>query len=618
MTLSEALPVLRFHTRRGPGESHAWLVVAGTLVCVASVAIAAGGASGDAVFGRGLLQLLIVGVPIAVGLYALRAPVNPRFGVAMLGIGFAWSLTALGESTLSVPYTIGRLATWLIFLCAIYLLLIFPSGRIETRLERGLLVGYVGVALALFFATAPLIQEFPVKTIWATCTTDCPANAVQLVDRQPAFMTEVIAVREWLVELLWLGLFYSMFRRWRAASSLQRWTVAPAFIAGTLFGVCQCAAITSRRLGASTDTVVAFTSAWTFCIVAVCAAFLFGLVRRRMLMAGALGRLGVALRVSDDHAQMSDAVATALDDSTMQLHFRAPGSEGWRNARGQPVAWPPELAPGRALTTIPTDDGGHEVALIHDVGLQDNRELLNGVSSMVLAGWRQQQLTADLSRAMIDLEDSRHRIAEAADLERARIERDLHDGAQQRLIALRIRLGLAAERLHDDPAGGVQDVHELEFEAERALEDLRSLARGIYPPVLNDWGLPDALRSVAAQAPMPVHLEAVGVTRQPTELESAVYFACVEALQNALKHAGSAAEVWIELRQTRSRLSFEVRDNGPGFTPEASDGRGVRNMHDRVEAIGGNLKIESKPGHGTRVVGSVQLPQEPSAASVAR
>ena len=117
---------------------------------------------------------------------------------------------------------------------------------------------------------------------------------------------------------------------------------------------------------------------------------------------------------------------------------------------------------------------------------------------------------------------------------------------------------------------------------------------------------------------MPVHLETVPVTRQPIELESAVYFACVEALQNALKHAGTATGVWIELRQTSSKLSFEVRDDGPGFTPEASDGRGVRNMHDRVEAIGGDLKIESKLGHGTRVVGSIQLPQEPSAESGAR
>src|SRR5215212_11054206 len=113
---------------------------------------------------------------------------------------------------------------------------------------------------------------------------------------------------------------------------------------------------------------------------------------------------------------------------------------------------------------------------------------------------------------MGDLEDSRRRIAEAADLERARIERDLHDGAQQRLVALRIRLGLAEEIFNTDPDAGVQEVHELGFEVERALDELRALAHGVYPPPLTDRRLPDALQSVALQAPMPVHVAAVGVT----------------------------------------------------------------------------------------------------------
>jgi signal transduction histidine kinase len=227
---------------------------------------------------------------------------------------------------------------------------------------------------------------------------------------------------------------------------------------------------------------------------------------------------------------------------------------------------------------------------------------------MVLASWRHERLTADLGRAMTELDESRRRIAEAADLERARIERDLHDGAQQRLVALRIRLGLAEELLTSNPGVGVQVVHELGFEAERALDELRSLAHGVYPPMLTDRGLPDALRSAAAQAPMHVHVVALGVSRHPIEIESAVYFTCVEALQNALKHAGSATGVWIRLSQTHGRLRFEVRDDGPGFRLEDHDGRGLRNMHDRIEAIGGDLTIDAKPGHGTRGIASVPLP----------
>jgi signal transduction histidine kinase len=305
---------------------------------------------------------------------------------------------------------------------------------------------------------------------------------------------------------------------------------------------------------------------------------------------------------------MRDALATALRDSSMQLLFRERDSGAWQDARDRPVTWPPDLAADQAITTVSVDGAQPDVALVHDVALLDDPELLDGVSGMVLGGSRHQRLSADLGRAMIDLEESRRRIAEAADLERVRIERDLHDGAQQRLVSLRIRLGLAEERLKTDPAAGTQLVHELGFEAEAALDELRALARGVYPPVLTDLGLPDALRSMAAQAPLPVHLLESGVTRHAIEIESAAYFTCVEAVQNALKHAHGATGMWIKLSQAPTWLHFDVRDDGPGFRTDGVHGRGLRNMHDRIEAVGGQLSVESEPGHGTRVTGTIPLP----------
>jgi signal transduction histidine kinase len=608
MAIIDARQALGARARSVPNPLELWLALAGVLVCVSSVALAVVGASSDAAFGRGLLQLLVVGVPIAVGLYTLRAPVNKLFGYALLAVGFAWSLTALAESTLSVPHTVGRLATWLTFPCVVYLLLAFPHGRIEKRLDRAVLLGVVAVMLLLFYGTVPFVRAFPPKTLWATCSTDCPANALFILDAQPAFLTTVIYVREWLVELLWLGLFASMFRRWRAASPLQRRGIGPVVAAGTLLGVSHYAHITARQLGAPTDTVIALSSVWTFCIVAVCAAFLLGLLRRRMLLAGALGRLGVALRASDDRAHLRDALATVLGDSTMELVVHDRRSDRSSGSPDPSVPWPPEHAPGRAVTTIASEGGRLNVALVHDPALLDDPELLDGVGGIVLAGLRHEQLSAELEGAMSDLEDSRRRIVEAADLERARIERDLHDGAQQRLVALRIRLGLTQELLETDASAGIRMVRELGFEAERALEELRSLAHGVYPPVLTDRGLSDALRSVAAQAPVPVHAVSVGVTRQPIEVESAVYFTCVEALQNAVKHAGaSATGVWIRLEQTRGRLRLEVGDDGPGFAHDRRSGRGLRNMHDRIEAVGGELTVDSLPGRGTRVTASIKL-----------
>ena len=584
------------------------IAVAGALVCVAAVALAAEGSRGDAAFGRALLEALIVGVPIGVGLYTLRAPINASFGGALLAVGFAWSLTALTESSVSVLYTVGRLSTFLTFPCVVYLLLAFPDGRVDRGLDRGILVSVVELFVLLFYGTAPFVEAFPPKTLWGTCTTDCPANAVFVVHAQPAVLTTIVYVREWLVEALWIALFVSMFRRWRAASPLQRRATGPAFAAGVILGISHYAHITARQLGVAADTVIALSSIWTFCIVLVCAAFLGGLMWRRMLLAQTLARLGAALRVSNAHAETRDALATALRDPTMQLLFRDAGSAVWSDARGHEVARPAALAPGRAVTTIgDEDDDGPAVALVHDVALFDDAELLNGVGEMVLAGWRRERLTADLGRAMTDLEESRRRIAEAADLERARIERDLHDGAQQRLISVRIRLAIAEERLKTDPAAGRELLAQLGLELDAGLDELRALARGVYPPVLVDRGLVDALQSLSIHAPLAVHVAEAGITRHPIETESAIYFVCAEAVQNALKHAHASAAVWIKLRQTRHQLSFEVRDNGRGFERDRADGRGLRNMHDRIEAIGGRLTIESEPGRGTRITGSVPL-----------
>ncbi len=454
----------------------------------------------------------------------------------------------------------------------------------------------------LFFGTAPLVQAFPPKTLWSPCTTDCPANALFVLDHQPAFLADLILVRDWLVEVLWLGLFWSMFRRWRAASPLQQRTMGPVFVAGALLGVSHIVFITYRQLGGPTDTAVALSSVWTVSIVAVCATFLVGLIRRRTLLAGALIELGGALRAGASPEQVRDALATAVGDPDIELLFRDPASSAWCDERGRRIRWPEPPGAGRAATAI-----GDDVVLIHDVALRDDQELLDGVSDLMLAAGRHERIVADLAQAMNDVEDSRQRIAEAADLERARIERDLHDGAQQRLIALRIRLGLAEEQLRDDPVAGIQAVRELGFQAEFALEELRSLAQGVYPALLADRGLPDALKSVARQAPTPIHVVAKGVTRQPMEIESAVYFACVEAVQNATKHATTATAIWIDLDQSPGALRFEVRDDGRGFTPTDHAGGGLRNMHDRIEAIGGKLIVDTTPGIGTRVAGSVEV-----------
>jgi signal transduction histidine kinase len=216
-----------------------------------------------------------------------------------------------------------------------------------------------------------------------------------------------------------------------------------------------------------------------------------------------------------------------------------------------------------------------------------------------------EQLEAELRLVIRELRESRARVAHVADTERRRIERDLHDGCQQRLIALRVKLGLAEELIGTENESVAELIHDIALDAESALDDLHALVHGIYPSLLVDRGLADALKSMGRSAPMPVHVRAQGSSRYPADVEAAVYFACAEALQNTAKHAGSDATASIAVRHEGSGLAFEVSDDGRGFDDEVHAGSGLANMHDRLSAIGGRLRVTSAAGSGTTVKGWV-------------
>ncbi|HEY6278289.1 MAG TPA: sensor histidine kinase [Streptosporangiaceae bacterium] len=213
---------------------------------------------------------------------------------------------------------------------------------------------------------------------------------------------------------------------------------------------------------------------------------------------------------------------------------------------------------------------------------------------------------AELRDQAGELQASRARIVTAADAERRRIERNLHDGAQQRLAALAIKLNLAAE-LAGPGAGEVRGLlAELCHDVRDTAEELRHLAHGIYPPLLAECGLAAALTAAAGRSAIPAQVEATSLGRYPAEVEATVYFCCLEAIQNASKHAGAGATLTVRLRAGAGLLSFEVTDDGAGFDPgQRGHGAGFVNMTDRVRALGGSLRVESAPGQGTVVKGTV-------------
>jgi signal transduction histidine kinase len=213
------------------------------------------------------------------------------------------------------------------------------------------------------------------------------------------------------------------------------------------------------------------------------------------------------------------------------------------------------------------------------------------------------QLAASFNHMLDELGAARTRIVTAGDAARRKVERDLHDGAQQRLVLLKLKLGM----LQRDPSR-TELLDEIAAELEQALAELRDLARGIYPAALESEGLAGALQQAATQCALPTTLDADGAGRYPRELEAAVYFCCVEALQNAAKHAGGGAHAEVRLRHSDGSLRFEVIDDGAGFDPATSDGSaGLQNMRDRIGALGGELRIESTVGRGTTVTGMIPI-----------
>ncbi len=560
-----------------------------TVLCGVAVALVAAAAPSDERFMRAVLEALIIAVPVAAGLYATCSPRTLRFGLMLIATGFMWSLTALGESSHSVPYSVGRVSAWLIFPMLAYLVLVYPEGRIARGIDRWVFGGVTAVIALLYVGSALFVEAYPLQTPWATCRDACPPNAFLVLGSEPALMADVVApVREALGILLFAGLCHAVFRRWRAAAPLRRCTIGPVLVMTVTSTVCLCAFLVIRRAAPGSDTADAIAVIWSLTVPGIAAAFLIGLVRRRMMVAEVLARLTTALSAVKPH-RLRDTLAVALDDAGVEVL-----------TADELFGHPRQTSSNGHVFTALNDHGAEPAVLVHDPALLDDKELLDAVRSLVMATLQHERLTTEL-------EDSRKRIARAADIERSRIERDLHDGAQQRLIGLRIKLTLAEELARVDPTAGVAAVHELGSEIELTLEELRSLAHGVYPSLLSDRGLVDALRSAILESPLPAHLITHGVRRHPPEIETAVYFTCLEAVQNAIKHADGATGLWISLDQNAG-LEFEVRDDGTGFEPPigAFNG-GLRNMHDRVEAIGGQLTIVSAQGHGTSVRGSVPL-----------
>jgi signal transduction histidine kinase len=530
--------------------------------------------------------------PVLVGLYWLRVRPASRFGWLLVGYGFLCA-GYISQSS-STPWLFGTGLAWesLIYLGNLILILTFPTGRLDGIVARAVLAGGVVVAALNVWLIVMLPQTGAGGAI-SSCRELCPRNGLafapdpeRALDLIKPFQIAVIAVAAATGGLL----------IWRIATGTapQRRALAIGTPVALLFTALQIAFLLLSVFEVdSPDLQRAIQWAYTGARAAVWYGFLLALIAAQLFAGRALQRLvRQSLRRPSRH-ELETLVREPLGDPAFELRFWDSKTNGWDDVV--------EPGQGRAVTVVERE-GRPAAALIHDAQLDDDPELLQAAGAVAVLAAENAELDQGWTDALEDLRRSRERITRAVDNERRRVALDLHDGVQQRLGAIRLRLALTAEGA-GEPATRSRLEH-LGGTLEEAIDEVREVSHGLYPHTLMEQGLVAALEH--AIGPLQVVHNEIG--RHPAELESAVYYCCLEAVHNAAKHAGPGASIGVSVHEDGDALRFEVTDDGPGFDPGAThDGMGLHNLQDRLGAVGGRLTILSRPGRGTVVSGLVPL-----------
>jgi signal transduction histidine kinase/multidrug transporter EmrE-like cation transporter len=572
----------------------------GGLSCV-TLAIAIANETPDP--GYAVLEAVGVALLIGVGAYSWSRRAD-RYGRLLVGVGVTYFFVTLALSDNEVVYSVGRIAGFLVAPFLLYALLAFPSGRLETPAARAVVLAAVATVVLLYLPLVPLMHDFPQPYPWGACADDCPSNAF-FAGHQPGFVEGVQRVREVIASVIFLAGVGVLALQVRAASRLMRRTLTPVIAVAGLWLLGFVGLYAGRRVAAP-ELVDASSWVLLIAIPLIAVGLLAGMLRWRISEGPALAHLVRRLATHPSPEDLRDAMAEALEDPALEIAYRVGATTGYADADGNRIDLD-RLASGRVVTRVARDDEPI-AALVHDRALSDQRDLVEAAGSAALLVLDHHRLDAELRASVRELRESQARILAAADVERQRIERDLHDGAQQRLVALRMKLELMTELMERDPvrAGALQA--EIGDELDGALEEIRGLARGIYPPLLASHGLGEALDAVAIRCPVATTVRVTDARRFTPEIETAVYFCCREALQNVAKHARGATRATVEVSGDDTTLRFTVADDGAGFdTAATTPGAGLVNMRDRVAVAGGQVEVRSRIGAGTTVTGAIPL-----------
>jgi signal transduction histidine kinase len=516
---------------------------------------------------------------VVCGLVAWWQQPESRFGPLMVAAGFAPFLSTLSVAGAEVPRAIGQMLLLLPPVAFLHVFLAYPSGRLEGRLERWL------VAAAYVAAVGLCVVRMMLGGVGAH-------NVLEAAS-QPGAAESVRRAQVILVSTLILAGIGVLIRRRRSAGRPLRRTrgLLVGSYALALLLIALGIVVSNFGVSAAEEIRVA-----TFGMIAIApAVLLLGLLRAR-LARSTVGDLLVELDEDPGPADLRDALARALRDPSLTLAYWLPQFRSWADFEGRVVTLP---ADGDARTTTLIERGGVQVAaLLHDPALEQEPKLLDAVTAAAGIALENGRLQVELRAHLAELRGSRARIVDAGQRERQRLERNLHDGAQQRLIALSLELSLLGEQMDTDPDARLR-LDRARREIATTLDELRDVARGIHPAVVTGHGLEIALEQLAARAPVPVCLEVALEGRLPERLEVAAFYLVSESLANIGKHA-SASSAKVDVDLVDGVVVVEVVDDGVGGA-DTETGSGLRGLADRIEALEGRLQVWSPNGGGTRL-----------------
>ncbi len=507
----------------------------------------------------------------------------------MVAVGFSGLLKALAFSNNSLIYTIGSLGEVLIWALLIHLLLSFPAGRLEGGVDRLI------VAVGYFNATVVQVARFVLTDPAKAGCAECPANPLLITHSQAS--AAISAAQVDVSIALFGGVVAILYLRWRDSAPSQRRAFAPVLAVGSL----TLALLLTELIVEQADLSSTIADRMTLAIFASLAclpfAFLVGLLRAHFSHADAISSVVARLGGDGGRGALRDGLAEALGDPTLELAYWVPDQDAYVDAKGRPSPVDP-TPDGKIVTTI-DHEGKRIAAIVHDADLADESDLVQAVGAAAALTLENERLDAELLATVEELRASRSRIVQAGYDQRRQLERDLHDGAQQRLMALGINLRLARDRIASKPDEAAELIDASLAELNEATGELRELARGIHPAALTDRGLKAALKGLAGRAPLPVELVETPLDRLPPSIESAIYFVVAEALTNVARYA-QARTATVSVVRRNGQVEVEVSDDGVGgANPE--QGSGLSGLSDRVAALDGRLDLTSVSGEGTTV-----------------